>query len=983
MGPNQTGGDENISVLNIPLKSLRIDIKLKRQLLNSGFMTLGEVFAKSPKYLDCTVGQDVTDSILSMINIYKKHPEALKKMLLPSQSRKEHKIQDAEEVIRSVTMQTPSIPQHAHHEQQRIRYIGHLPICRESDALREFEKRVHSTIKIIADHSEDAFLAEALEMNTTEIPKLRLNIQSIFERSRKCSHSSSSIGAVHALAHEVPDSFLLYMLDSAQRNFTGNSVWKQAFAELGIKDNLSEQEIPKLLYERIRNWGFRTYSEEETEFRYYYTVLLHAGLAESDWISIWSRLILPLAKDINRGRLPNGTYPTTNDLIELSSDKMGGYYLANKSASNLLDKAPEVTGPLLFSALGVAENLVASASRGNNSMMMSSNNLPSLAMEALRTVLSSDSTPIGNSNRSLVYLPPAELRLDTVEHDRPLVLHWNETRLPMSYVGRKVWYTVNGIPMATRTVLTGVSYAILEAVTIKVEPAGTYDVEVEMSNPEGSKTNRLFSSQTFRKNRPGIYEFIRSSDGIIRQKIRPLRRKRDVYCLVTPGFRISTQHGMTLINKEQFANGYEVLTFDMDPLGCGAVYDQSGIQVSAWCEGFKVTVDRSQVIGENKSGADLYPLVLRPDGLGYNDALPAISIEGLAQDFDAKQLNVSCVCDGTRVSIKRANILRNSEEGLRVVSLRLDQSNVPQFVESGNLYVTHEPTGRQVLNYHFSVTPIRKISLESVRNVLSTLVATYSISVESHCELIRGDSVIQPCKEKPAHIEALLSDEFISMVVRPPDENSDTSITAHVFAAGIDVNTPSIEQDYSRRILDRHILEEMTRESGVVTIKSRGRRSHRGVFLSLGLLPCFIKSTLPITSTYKVSPFSPLPDAGPEDGKKPAILTLTISFDNGYRRATEKESSCRVNLISVLLGYGLGTYKLNSDLRESRLVFSQPVDYDLSLRFSRLKNGRENYRQGYFTSSWSHIGFPAVRGLESSCQRFNLTSHAYNKGSIR
>ena len=126
----------------------------------------------------------------------------------------------------------------------------------------------------------------------------------------------------------------------------------------------------------------------------------------------------------------------------------------------------------------------------------------------------------------------------------------------------------------------GLDFAILEEANIKLEPKRTYDVEVELSEGGNPTRSRLYSNQSFKANRPGVFEFIRTEDGVLRQKTRPLRRKRDVYCLVAPGFSIVPGSGMTLINKETISGNYSIQIFEMDQMGCAEVHDQNGAKGS-------------------------------------------------------------------------------------------------------------------------------------------------------------------------------------------------------------------------------------------------------------------------------------------------------------------------------------------------------------------------------------------------------------------
>ena len=928
---------------HLPLLKLNIDVRLRRMLINAGFGSLGEAFDLSDRELDSRIGPDATDNILILEESFKRNPDAFieritKKTTLSNGSRTSilTQVTRPPRPQKQSERRTYTRPQDSH-----TRNSVHLPNCNEAKALREFEKKAHSTLLIVADHAEDTFMAEALGMISTDIPSLRANVKKLFSRCQKLSNTNSSKAAVMGLGAETPDSFLLYMLDSVQRNFTGSAAWKPALAELGITDHTSEHEIKRLLYTHIQQWGFKTYDDDETELKYYYTILLHAGLAMSDWESIWDRLMIPLARDIERGRLPDGTYPSSRALIRLANDKHSGYHLANKSAQNLIAKAPDIVGPLLSEALSIAETLVRNSTDNKNAIMMSRGALPTLSMKALDKVLSKKETKRSKRSTSqLVYLPPAELRLNPSNSKMPMQLHWDLTRFPKKYAGRTVTYRINGTICCTAEIMTGVNSAVLTERLIELEAFRTYDIEIELSKPEESAEGKLFSSQSFKENRPGIYEFIRMPDGILRQKIRPLRKRRDVLCLIAPGFKIIPRNGMELVNSEVLTGGYSIQTFDMSVMGCGEVYDPSENQVSAWCEGFKITIDRSQLVGEGKEGSDLYPMIGEAEKVDYNAALPAITIESLSAAFESAQLTVDCLCDGNRVSVKRSASQDASTGGTSITVLRLDQSVFPAFVNEGRLRVTHPNTESQILNYRFSIAPIRRVSLESARVDGDTVMSTYAFLVNRACRLRWNDSSITASRTIPEYLDVPLSDEYLSLGIASLDDDDGPEVTAYVFLAGIDVSAPRAVSVTDGKMHDRHDLAKMAREDTTVSIESRGRRSHRGVLLSLGQVPVFYK-LLSVESKYLISFLHPIPNAGENDGDQKTSLTLRLSYDCGHRREEDDIPSCDLDLGSLLLGYGFGRCELRYGTRGSSLFLSNPLTYDLHARFSVQRHARD------------------------------------------
>lgn len=935
-----SGGTSQNTLWNTPLEATCIDVRLRRKLINAGIKTLGIAFDLSDKELDARIGPDATDEILLLEESYERDPAGFTRRIVTKTKTEDNRMLKSATSIFSASTRQSSTLKARYSQVERTTYDDHLPLCNESRWLTTFERKARSAISVVADHAEDAFIAEALATISGDMAELRYCIKSIFTLCQKTSPNGSSIAAARGLMGNTPNSFLLYMLDSVQRNFTGSSAWKPAFAELGVKDFQTEQVIPRFLYQRISYWGFKTYGEDETSLQYFYTILLHAGLAISDWESIWSRLMLPLARDMHKGKFPGGSYPTADVLIKLANDKHSGYYLANRSAQNIITKAHEIVGGLLTSAMSVATTLVESSTGDGDQVMMSSDLLPSLALEALRSVLAAEGSKTGKRLSQIVYFPPAQLRLEPSEGERPIVLHWDRTRFPKEYIGRTVIYRVNGEQLFESEVLSGVDSAVLEEASISLNPERAYDVEIELSAADESQLGRIYATQSFRANHPGVYEFLRASDGTVRQKVRPLRRRRNVICLVAPGYSIIPKSGMALLNTDFLPSGYSIQTYDMDVIGCGEILDPIGEQVSAWCEGFKVTVDRSQLIGEGKGGSDLYPFIGTKDGDSYNSALPAIEIKGLIEDFSNRQLEIECVCDGRRVSIKQKTVEGSGTGGEKSVVLRLDQSMVRAFVNEGHLKVRHKESGRTILSYRFAVIPVRRVALESARVTTDDdVMATYALIVDRACEIRRGEAVYRAYKSMPRYIDAPLSNEWLSVAVSSMDNAEDPSVEAHVFLAGISVSGPRATRGCKSIMTDRYDLSDMPDSYGTLFIECKGRRAERGAYLSLGALPKFYKK-LPVASNYRIMPFSPLPEARSDDGDVPTELALTLSYECGYR-SEKYQARCTLDLGSLLLGYGFGRCRLVSTNAGRELRLDRPVEYDLVVRLTKVMGSRE------------------------------------------
>jgi hypothetical protein len=95
-----------------------------------------------------------------------------------------------------------------------------------------------------------------------------------------------------------------------------------------------------------------------------------------------------------------------------------------------------------------------------------------------------------------------------------------------------------------------------------------------------------------------------------------------------------------------------------------------------------------------------------------------------------------------------------------------------------------------------------------------------------------------------------------------------------------------------------------------------------------------------VASSYRITPFSPLPEAGNCDGDVTSKLALALSYECGYR-GENNQSSCTLDLGSLLLGYGFGRCHLVATSIGRELRLDKPVDYDLAVRLTKVIGGRE------------------------------------------
>ena len=916
----------------IKLELLPIRVATRRKLINSGYSTLDELLTLDVDALDSILSIDETNELLVQLDLYKRDQDSFFRML---DTMKEARKQDGKKVTKPAKQ---SSAKSKIQTTQVLRGASNAFIqYPEARFLKAFNTRAYSAISVTADNAEEAIVSEALDALSIDIPNLRSNVIKLFKIYRSFSRSgTSSVGAVRTLLNEAPDAFLIYMVDSAQRNFTGTSVWVSVFDELGITDQASEIEIKKGIYERISYWGFKVYKSSESALRYFYTLLLHAGLAETDWISIWDKLLIPVAKDIRIGRLPFGSYPTALDLIRLASNENGPYHLANKSASNLLTKAPEIVGPLLEEALDIASSYVDSAALGDKTYMIPRKTLPSVAMDALRAATQPKKYVAANKP-SLIYFSAAELRLDATNSDKPMVLHWDSMRFPEHYVGTSIQYEINGMPLAIGSVKPGVGVAQIEEVSINLPPEVTYEIRVSLRGDKVS-SKELTSSQTIKANKPGVYEFVTAPDGTLRQKKHALRKNRDIHYLLAPGYSIKPVSGMTLLNTESLANDFCIKTFSVEQAASAEIIDASSTCIFAWCEGFKTQIDRSQTIGQNGRGDDLYPYSQGHSKGKFNVTLPAIEVKSLTKNFNRRQIGIQCYCDDKQVAVQ-AREIRGSEQQIEAISVRLDQSDIPNFVDSGTLRIIYKPTKQKILEYRFSVVPIKCISLDSATLSDTAIIAKYKLDASRSCayKKDRCTATIRP--SEAVFFEVPLSDEYLSILVSPASTNPSPAIECHILLAGLAITFPKLPSSDPTCLPDKHTLEDLPATSGEVIIHAMGRRSHRGIYASLGYTPLLYKM-LPTSSLYRVNPFLPIGQTSAEDGINAVNLSLLISYLNGAMPKDGKLPNCELELAKLYRGYALGNVSILANYDGASVCFDHSVTYDLTARI-RYKIGRK------------------------------------------
>ena len=606
---------------------MRIDVRLRRALINAGFRTLTQVFDASESELVAILNDRSLAELDQVRSRWQQNPERFADEVITKQTP-ERRAEVDRRLARSNyyyiefnDAQGGSSKNERNTRERRSRVT--LPPDAFIDDLKSIEGRAHSSLSLLADHAENAIIAECFPQLALNLDELRSCFIELFKRYRQSSNRAIEIACTH-----FPSAFLVFIAHSASEDFDGDAFWNNLFDLLSIDSQNAQGKLKRAFYNGVQDRGFPRFASEDSDFHLLYTALLHGGFSESFWRPMWQDVILPFTKARGSSTLHRRD---SAQLVRNIKENETTYSLNRAYARRIIEKAPStMLEPLIESALKVASEVAdIDKSAGEQAFgMMSSHGLADSAMQALRFVLEAK----GSSTRSrrIVYLPTAELRIRP--EDGTIHLHWDALQLPTSFAGRAIVYYVNGELSATSDINMGVGKCVLAELDLALKPSERFDVELVMLDGDEEHTRLASLNQTFDRTRPGSFEFVLSSDGVfrLRKPSERIRKTKVVAFLTKTNLWVIPGKGMTELEAYEAGEGWlgaSIQLFEVEPGASGSIINiLTREEIACWQEDYHVEIDRTHMIGKTSDKRDLYGFSYVRE-LGTNASLPEIVIE--------------------------------------------------------------------------------------------------------------------------------------------------------------------------------------------------------------------------------------------------------------------------------------------------------------------------------------------------------------------
>lgn len=933
--------ERKAELLSKPLGELRIDPRLRRRLIRLGFRTFGDVVRSDVESLEGELGCDAVDSLVDLVESFESDPEELYGRLADPPDEKE--VSKAKRTIAASGRQAIGASRISF-DDERFR-ISRMDVCLPDEAfvagLAEIEPAARKGVVSLADHPEEAILAECFAKLSLKLDSLRSGVVALFE------HYGNKGVAIDAMCRHFPNSFLLFVAHFASEDFEGDALWDKMFELLGIESQFAQARFKNAFYQGLVERGFPVFSEDESATHFLSTAVFHGGLSKSIWTALWKNALLPFAKR-HGGALPLNA---SKRMVSLLKSGSGEYRLGRVYAERVIEKAlSAMLEPLMESALKVASDIVLSQAcfdaDSNGFEMFENHGLTDAAMLALQEVLKA------TRERRVRYLhfPSAELMLDPaagVVH-----LHWDAQVFPTSFVGRSIEYYVNGSIRHTEEFVMSVGKCILRERDIPVCPNTRFDVELFLIGPDGKKEASM--KQAFDRTRPSCFEFVLSSNGSFRLR-KPnwkIRKKTTLAYLARPDFRVVPNSHMVQTeayeaNREW--SGASIQIFETGPSGGGSMVNtKTGDVVASWQEGFRTEIDRSHVIGKAEGGYDLYGFAY-DEKFGGNGALPEICIEVPRTVGVLDELKIRCTCDGRPVSVHRS--VEEDYDGFialesgRIVLSFPRTNGVSLFAKECHIRIDQIGAHASILNYKFAVAPIAHFGIESLFFEGGSIMATYGFDAETSLTVPDefGDYEMMP-KERYRFDAALADDRKGLDLTLGADAGR---MKVDLFLAAIDiVVSKAFREVASKRMLR---IFDIGMFDARIGISSSGRRHTRGCSVFIGLRPALYKK-MPGTGSYSCDAFGHSDYFSFDRVEERKPVRISVAF--GSRDDEGSSAVADIDIATLATGFGLG--KVETCVHDGVFGLSvqnaAPCDLDIELRDGRgnILGGADMAKGGLF-----------------------------------
>lgn len=921
-----------------PISELSFDdVRLKRSIQNAGFYCLPDLLCLTDKEIDACFDSRYADSIIKMRKKYRAAPDAFAASML--QPKIVEKTASIEPPLKAKLPREPRADGTSSIEQYEYELSCFL-LTRShglySNELEEFENRARDTFDDLCSRSENVMIYQAFEEFSADLDEL----SAAFEDLIKCYPTKPRI-ALMLIDRCLPNAFMVYVADKARRVFNDHNLWGNFFASLGIRDGGVQGIFKHIFIKHVEERGMPLYCRDEEVNHYFYTALLHGGLSEDSWSNLWEKL-LPLAREVSRGGLGfGGEMDGRSVLKELKNPE--SRYAPEKAVLNILEKAPVSTiAPLFEASMRVAAQIVDSNRVRSRYTMLSSYGLPEAAMQALRdnqervssSATGGKATAATQERRNyahrLIYLPIASLQLDLSEG--VVTMRWPRQQFPLHFAGDKIDYYVDGELKASSEFDMSVGKCILNAVGIAVNPRARYDVELKLMHRDEQTGDYIELSslgQSFRRNKPGCFEFIKDGKGFyrLRGKNERLAKKRRIAYIVKDGYKIVPGQGMKAVSEYEASGDWDdnqIYIYDVEPGSAGSVVNElTGEEVAVWQERYVAKINKRRIIGETNDGVDLYGRI--PNELDTNDGLPSVSIEALDGADALKDLDIVCCCDGEKVSMPRRVMCEDDAGNVGAARIELDPSKANIFswhIEECVIEARQKSAGGKVVfRYRFAVVPIQEFRPLSISVDHGYAVAEYGFQACLPIDIVRvyeeadaegecdGLNSLNAWERYEA--KALLKDEFLHLRIRSRESGKETD--AKLALAAINVDMPERLANLSK---ERPICLADALELGpsVANFKiiSYGWRYNRAVLVMLGSKPLFFKD-LKHPGEYGFNLFRQASLFQQADYRAPGCLPLKLSLYYGDDMSTGElmPAWTDVQMLDCAEGLGVIGWKLS------------------------------------------------------------------------
>lgn len=941
-----------VTELNLGSASLRRVIK------RVGFDTLPELLELPEKKIDYLFDWEAADAIIKLQERYRANPGALAAAVL---QKREIDKAAVEKTLSKARVPRADAPRTRTSTASRSYFPGDgptvLPPMPFSDALRDFEKRAREAFDDLDDRFEDVMVYQAFEEFSTDLDELSDAFSQIFAH-----YSNQPRAALSLIDRHLRNAFAVYVADRARNVYSDGNLWGNFFGDLGIQDSNVQSLFKQTFVNHIERRGMPLYARDEEANYYFYTALLHGGLSADSWSNLWEKCILPLAKEIAAGHYGFGGEMDGHSILkELKNPE--SRFAPKKAVLNILEKAPDSTiAPLFEASMRVAAQVENAKKTRNSYTMLSNFGLPEAAMDALREnqeqVSVTARTRSTGSTRErrpteqrLVYLPMASLQLDLAEGI--VSMRWPRQQFPLHFAGSRIDYYVDGKMELSSEFGVSVGKCILEAASITVKPQARYDVELKLMQKDAQTGEYVEASslnQTFTRNKPGCFEFIKDAKGLYRLRGRNERitRKRRIAYIVKDGYRIEPGQGMSAVSEYETSGGWDgtqIFIYDVEPGSAGSVVNSlTGEEVAVWQERYSAKIDKRRIIGETAEGIDLYGYV--PCGLGTNGGLPSVTIEAIDGLTALDDLDIMCVCDGQRVSMPR-HVMWSDDYGdstaAQIALVPQESSLFDWHIEECLIEARQKSAGGKVVfRYRFAVIPVQDFRPTAIDFDFGIAVAEYGFQAVLSIEVIGNQGEAETVNAWGRYsAKTLLKDEFLHLRIKSSDSGKETD--AKLALAAIDIKIPdALKRIAKERPVCLADALELGPSAANFKIVSSGWRYSRAAIVMLGLEPLFLKE-LKQPGEHEFNLFRHPASFQQADDSAPANRSLRLSLiygddvTQGYLRPAWTD----VDMLECAEGIGINSWQLLVTAEGNRVLRfdGQPV-CDVCFEFKRKVGGK-------------------------------------------